>query len=478
MEFIKKSPVGRAIAIITAILVVIVSLGGYVGWSKLARAVPSYYESPAEHFKYGSIGVESPSGIPYWIWLVLPRVFADKLPDEGGYASLGLKWEQGKEMPLGFTKEVIGYPRVGINCSTCHISQVRTTPDRAVPDYYLGGPSNTLDFQAYQRFLFDCASDPRFNPDTILAAIEYNYHLSWLDSLLYRYLIIPGTKQALLAQKEMNSWQNSRPDWGLGRVDPFNPAKFNILGIADDGSIGNSDYPSVWNMKAREGLSLHWNGLLNTLPEIGINSGIGAGATVDSIDPESLERVEAFISDLPSPEYPFPVDTTLAAAGEKIFNQECATCHATGGDRLGTVIPLEEVGTDPHRSDAWTQGEIKAWKELVKGKYEFPTMRKEDGYVASYLDGIWLRAPYLHNGSVPSLTALLEAPENRPTLFYSGYDVYNPETVGFMSDGEAAAAEGWRYDVSAIGNSNQGHLYGTDLEANDKTALLEYLKTL
>src|SRR5574340_174234 len=68
------------------------------------------------------------------------------------------------------------------------------------------------------------------------------------------------------------------------------------------------------------------------------------------------------------------------------------------------------------------------------------------GYIASFLDGIWLRAPYLHNGSVPTLHDLLEPIEKRPTVFYRGYDVYDQSKVGFVTSGLLA-----RRDESDLG---------------------------
>jgi hypothetical protein len=90
---------------------------------------------------------------------------------------------------------------------------------------------------------------------------------------------------------------------------------------------------------------------------------------------------------------------------------------------------------------------------------------------------VWLRSPYLHNGSVPTLRALLFVDE-RPRAFYRAYDVYDFDSVGYVSSGPQAAKLGWNYDTSLPGNSNQGHLYGTELAADDKLDLLEYLKTL
>ena len=67
--------------------------------------------------------------IPYWIWQVLPRMFADKLP--GGYASLGFVWEPGRELPIGFSKkDVLGSERIAVNCAFCHTATYRTAPGR------------------------------------------------------------------------------------------------------------------------------------------------------------------------------------------------------------------------------------------------------------------------------------------------------------------------------------------------------------
>ena len=99
-------------------------------------------------------------------------------------------------------------------------------------------------------------------------------------------------------------------------------------------------------------------------------------------------------------------------------------------------------------------------------------------YNAVFLDGIWLRAPYLHNGSVPTLADLLKIPAERPTLFWRGYDLYDPATIGFVSNGARAEELGTRYDVNERSNGNGGHLYGTTLSQGDKDSLLEYLKLL
>ena len=465
--------------LIAIVLVLALLLGGtaYLAWYNLFREVPLVYESVEDHFKYGSIGAENEQGIPYWVWLVLPRLFPEKLPHPGGYTALGITWEPGHETPVGFTKKIIGFPRTAINCATCHTATFRKTADET-PTIVPAGPSNKFDLQGYIRFLGDCASDPRFTPGYLLKAINTEYELSLLDKLLYRFIIIPRTRKELLRQKEEFAWMDVRPNWGDGRIDPFNPVKFRTLSLDIDDTIGNSDMMSLWNQKQHQGFALHWDGLETSLTETVREGAIGDGATPKSIDLAGLERVEQFITQLDPPKFPFQIDQALATKGQPIFEQSCASCHAFGGERTGTVIPLSEIGTDRHRLDMWTQEAADAYNNYAEGyDWDFDHLRKTDGYLAVSLDGLWLRAPYLHNGSVPSLQDLFEKPQDRTPVFYRGYDVYNSETVGFVSQGVEAERQGFKYDTQVVANSNQGHLYGTDLLPEEKTALIEYLKT-
>jgi hypothetical protein len=89
------------------------------------------------------------------------------------------------------------------------------------------------------------------------------------------------------------------------------------------------------------------------------------------------------------------------------------------------------------------------------------------------LNGIWATAPYLHNGSVPTLKELLKKPEDRIGKFRVGDREFIPEEVGFRYDQGP-----FEFDTALPGNSNAGHAYGTDLPLEDRESLLEYLKSL
>ena len=97
-------------------------------------------------------------------------------------------------------------------------------------------------------------------------------------------------------------------------------------------------------------------------------------------------------------------------------------------------------------------------------------------YKARPLDGIWATAPYLHNGSVPTLADLLKSPADRPEEFYVGSHEFDPTLVGFRTG--PTGKDEFLFDTKHVGNGNAGHEYGTTLSDDDKKALLEYLRSL
>ena len=437
-------------------------------------------DSIEDHFKYGSIGTEETVGVPYWIWRVLPIVFEDKLPPRPGvgYERLGFVNEGAPHgRPIGTTAD--DRERVGLNCATCHVGTVRETasaPRRII----LGMPAHQMDLQAYARFLSAAAVDPRFNSGTLLEAItKINPDFSWWDSLRYRLFLIPLTRRGINNQTRENAWFDRRPPQGPGRVDTFNPYK-RLLGLnldADD-TVGTADLPTLWNQRIRRGLWLHWDGNNDSVEERNKSAAIGAGATPKSLNLQALGRIEEWLLDLPAP--PFPperIRKALVERGRKAYQTACARCHDPGAPLVGQVTPVADIGTDPERLNSFTAEVAKGMNTIGEGRqWQFSHFRKTQGYANMPLDGVWLRAPYLHNGSVPTLRALLFLDE-RPATFYRGYDVYDWDAVGFVSSGAEAASAGVRFDTSLRGNGNGGHVYGRELPREDREAMIEYLKT-
>ena len=249
--------------------------------------------------------------------------------------------------------------------------------------------------------------------------------------------------------------------------------------MPDDGTVDNADFPSIWNAGIREGTSLNWAGETQDPLAVYIDLALGIGAPAATVIAD-MEKHREYLRAKQPPAYPFPVDDPLAAQGEAVWDRECARCHAPGGAYFGRVTAIGEIGTDRERFDTWTAEHAAATnaKALELGVVR-KAMVKDVGYANQPLDGIWLRAPYLHNGSVPSLTALLAPPSERPATFWRGCDIYDAVAVGFRSTApDDDCPNLFLLDTGLRGESNGGHVYGTDLPAAEKAALVEYLKTL
>jgi hypothetical protein len=487
----------RKLITILIALVVIASFGAGFVWYEFFREVAEEpWQAENGHtaedmrFMYGSIGGERNAGIPYWIVYVLPRVFPDKLPGPGAYASFGLSWEQGHELPIGFTTRTIGFRRVAQNCAACHTASYRTKPDEN-PTFIPTGPAHTFNLEAFFRFTVDCAKDPRFNADTLMAAIDQvkPKGFSWIDEQIYRYALIPLTRRALLEQEKRLAWiyihgSPQWPEWGRGRDDAMNLTKYFLTTSPLDATLGPTDMPSVWNLKkykSHGGTRMNLAGDSWDANSVIIDSALGLLRAQPPSNEKFLDQVHwinHYLDEYQAPKFPFPVDPVKAAAGKAVFDANCASCHWS--ERTGTVVPVDEVGTDRERLLSWNKGAAIRANETVKA---FGIDRRglveadPTGYVSSFLDGIWLRAPYLHNGSVPTLRDLLNPAAQRPRFFYRGYDLYDPENVGFVTEGDEAKRAGTPYDVSWRSNGNQGHEFGVNLPQPDKNALIEYLKT-
>ena len=202
---------------------------------------------------------------------------------------------------------------------------------------------------------------------------------------------------------------------------------------------------------------------------------------------EHFPDVLAFINSIEPPAYPMSIDQDLAEKGQMIFELNCSACHGTYGPEESypnLLVSLDRVGTDPALSNAYSNSDFDyyvdwfntGWFSKDPNRAELVT---EGGYVAQPLDGIWASAPYLHNGSVPTLDDLLNSSQ-RPTYWKRTFedDDYDFAKVGWNYTTPDSKEDGDTYDATLRGYGNQGHTFGDALSAEDRTALIEYLKTL
>ncbi len=477
----------RAWATLGLLLVIAI---GYLG-ARLTRDRPVTYDHPMEHFKYGSTGGERTSGIPLSLWKALPELFAQYLPGPG-LQSLGFVYEDGQVFPIGTSRRnVQGIERIFFNCAICHVGTVRDTPE-SKPRVIVGMPANTVDLQAFQRFLSACAVDENFNAARLMDQIAKENTEDRLNRALLRYVGIDLMRERLLTLRQRFSFMDREPVYGPGRVDTFNPPKvllnFRMDNLPTNEWVGICDFPSVWNQRKRKGMHLHWDGNNDTVEERNRSASFGTGATPPTLDRASIKRMEDWLLDAVPPPFPYAIDRPLAAKGAPLYQQYCAACHGRSGadftgQYVGTVTPIEKIKTDRWRLDSYSF-ELCVNQNLLYAAYpqeRFKHFRKTFGYANQPLDGLWLRAPYLHNGSVPTLRDLLEPAALRPKMFYRGCDVYEPRRVGFVWNvAEQKGRKFFKIDTRLPGNGNFGHEgreYGNNLSPVEKDALVEYLKT-
>jgi mono/diheme cytochrome c family protein len=204
--------------------------------------------------------------------------------------------------------------------------------------------------------------------------------------------------------------------------------------------------------------------------------------------------VLAYIYSIQPPKYPRPVNAALARKGGILFVHNCAKCHghydAGGGDYPNLLIPASTIGTDSllstsnFQSPQFIEWFNKSW--FAQGDHP-ARLEPFDGYIAPPLDGIWITAPYLHNGSVPTLEGVLNS-KARPAYWSRDFDnlQYDYAEVGWKYSREqgpaVAAAPGVKgksvYNTTLPGYGNYGHRFGDKLTEPERRAVIEYLKTL
>jgi mono/diheme cytochrome c family protein len=325
---------------------------------------------------------------------------------------------------------------------------------------------------------------------------EAGARFSPIEKLVWRFYVIPQVREGLLMrQSRLSRFIAGQSDWGPGRVDTFNPyklvqMKMRLDGLTPDELHGASDFPSIFLQKPREGMQLHWDGNNRSLGERNLSAAIGAGVAPQTVDHAAIRRVADWLGDLRPPPSPHLVAAEPVRRGRSVYMRSCAACHGYQGDgayvfegtELGKVDPNTRLGTDPGRLDSYTERfRDHQLSELFAGtRYRFRYFIKTDGYANMPLDGLWLRGPYLHNGSVPTLAALLSPAAERPRAFVRGLDVIDSVNGGFESpacDPGRPLLKGFCYDTRKPGNGNGGHRYGTALSPSDKADLLAYLLT-
>lgn len=304
-----------------------------------------------------------------------------------------------------------------------------------------------------------------------------------------------------------------------------NPLTKPFASLALPPSHGVTDIMAVWEQNLHDPL---WNDSKTDVINGGgqwtghiplpIYKNIAAQLTIgyENVDVRVSAFSEEVLDKMPASVYPFPVDVALAKQGQALFAENCAACHQPHNGKvyrnlgtdmgraniaglfvtLGAVSGFTDVCSPKtvvqmYGKDAKPCAEYKGVSLEGKSKLAMTAPKQHDGYNALPLVGLWAQAPYLHNGSVPTLYHLL-VPGERPAVFIKSRLDYDPKLVGFAWNPAEPAAKGEGYVMDtrlAPALSNKGHDQNIQLDgktfklnwSDDKAgalALLEYLKTL
>ncbi|MEX2578626.1 MAG: hypothetical protein WD342_06175 [Verrucomicrobiales bacterium] len=260
-----------------------------------------------------------------------------------------------------------------------------------------------------------------------------------------------------------------------------------LLPLPDEDEVIPSDVPALWLLRKKN--AMFHNGMgrgdfARTMMASSLMT-LRDDSEAAGID-ERFVDVLAFLNTLEPPSFPGSIDGALRDRGAEVFSRRCASCHGRYGERPSypnVLVHLDRIGTDPALALAARQdhqAHLAIYNESWFGQGDHAArLEPEPGYVAPPLDGVWATAPYLHNGSVPTLAALLDSGE-RPDYWRRSFKSgdYDLERVGWKFEEENAGGHKHIYDTSLPGHSAAGHLYGDKLTAAERRAVLEYLKSL
>lgn len=372
-----------------------------------------------------------------------------------------------------FTNE-LGVPTVSNNCLTCHGTYL-------FGELVVGLGNEFQDFTADASALVERAGFLVRGEEETKSWEQYADRVAAIApySRMHTLGVNPANNLTFALIAHRDAMTNEWSDTPLLKMPPTDPPPVSV--------------PPWWRMSKKP--AMFWLG-----EGRGDHARIMMAASMlctDSLDAlkaidEYAPDIRAYIAGIDPPAWPFPLDESLAETGRGIFEQNCSSCHGTYGDMPtypGRLVPIETVATDATLVDfALNRGApyIDWFNRSFFG--EVSMAAPGPGYVAPPLDGVWATGPFLHNGSVPSIRALLNS-KLRPKVWRhreqnaADRENFNQSDIGWHYDAlDAAVYMGQKpveiYDTTLPGYSNSGHIFGDHLDEEQRRAVLEYIKTL
>jgi cytochrome c5 len=248
-----------------------------------------------------------------------------------------------------------------------------------------------------------------------------------------------------------------------------------------------TDVPAWWLMHKKN--ALYYDGL-GRGDFARLSMATALVSMLDSTEARKIDNnfpdVMAYIRSLRPPQYSNPIDQNLVIKGKAVFEITCSKCHGTYGTTPtypNLLVDLPTIKTDSALANVYfTNPQYHTWfnTSWFNQGTNAAQLLPNRGYVAPPLDGIWTTAPYLHNGSVPTLDDLLNS-KQRPAKWARTFENkadYDAVKVGWKYTVPTTKVDAKTYDTAQYGYGNGGHYYGDVLTDDERKAVVEYLKTL
>lgn len=357
-------------------------------------------------------------------------------------------------LPMGLRpgKTPLGLPGVANDCMLCHASSI-------MGQSIVGLGNSSLDIQSLFEELGQAAgASPKILPFT--------------------FGRVRGTSEAGAMAVYLLSFREPNLDLTFKRHD---------LGLRDDLC---EDPPAWWLLKRKK--TMYHTGTSDARSVRSIMQFMLSPTnpkTAFEREQTTFADIQAYLLSLEAPKYPLPIEQALADRGRPIYQKTCAKCHGDEQSYPNKIVAIETIGTDRTRHDGFTSRAgahyNKSW--FAKEKGDGYGVTDPEGYQAPPLDGVWATAPYFHNGSVPTLDGVLDS-KSRPKVFTRSFrtaaEDFDAERVGWKvklverPDPPLPPHERRKiYDTTEPGRGNQGHTFGDHLTADERRAVIEYLKT-
>jgi hypothetical protein len=434
------------------------------------------------------------------------------------------------ERPMGMISATVKGPSplvriegVTLGCASCHAGPVYDANGRVTNMAWVGVPNTSLDLDSYSEAVYEGLKLAVADGGAARRRMVQLFpKTSRRERLTMRWFVLPQAARRLRALERAGAAPLPFRGGGPGLTNGVAALKHQLaypLGDTLGGpEAGFTSIPDLSGRALRS--SLLYDGVYTPVsadPFAPRDTSMPVATQLDALteivtfftvptmgmSPDEAEKripavrpvVRWLGTEYHAPPFPGRVDSVLAREGAHLFRARCESCHGVYGEGMprrlvsfpNRLVPQEQIGTDSTRWALIRPDVVQRLGTTAFGRHM--QVRRTRGYVSPILSGVWATAPYLHNGSVPTLWALL-TPGERPVRFLTGGHALDYAALGVAlergGDGVYRYPAGYTpwstpqlFDTRLPGKSNRGHeRQVAGLSAAEKRALIEYLKTL